>query len=421
MNFIGIKEKRKMDIDVRKYIKDIEKQYAHIQNWKQPETLEEHLNTTIKYYEKLNKEKQMNEKVKKIIEDVCSFDGITEKEEEIIYQLFFYAIYLHDIGKINPKFQKDKMNNPWIKNVNNSSSEHSLPSSLIYIDIFSEKIEPLKNKRFLYVILYSFAYIISRHHSNLDDLEGEEFLSRLKKVKESGIYESYLYKERLMNINLDDNIYMNKNKLLNRYEVPEIAYYILNKMLYSLIVTCDYYATYEYMNSSDIDIEIIKDTDKFIEKYENTEIYQNIEKYRKDKTLLEENNINRLRSDIFIETEENLLKNLDKNIFYLEAPTGSGKTNTSINLALKILQNKREINNIFYIFPFNTLVEQTKKTLEKVFDYEKDFMCINSITPITQKTEENLDYNKIYLNYQFMNYPIILTSHVNMFSSFFGS
>lgn len=209
--------------------------------------------------------------------------------------------------------------------------------------------------------------------------------------------------------------------MLNRYEVPEIAYYILNKMLYSLIVTCDYYATYEYMNSSDIDIEIIKDTDKFIEKYENTEIYQNIEKYRKDKTLLEENNINRLRSDIFIETEENLLKNLDKNIFYLEAPTGSGKTNTSINLALKILQNKREINNIFYIFPFNTLVEQTKKTLEKVFDYEKDFMCINSITPITQKTEENLDYNKIYLNYQFMNYPIILTSHVNMFSSFFGS
>ena len=48
--------------------------------------------------------------------------------------------------------------------------------------------------------------------------------------------------------------------------------------------------------------------------------------------------INKLRSDIFLETEKNLLENLDNDIFYIEAPTGAGKTNMAINLAKHIYQ-----------------------------------------------------------------------------------
>ncbi len=105
----------------------------------------------------------------------------------------------------------------------------------------------------------------------------------------------------------------------------------------------------------------------------------------------------------------------------MEAPTGSGKTNTSINLALNILKSDKNIKNIFYIFPFNALIEQTKETFEKIFTYEEDFICINSSIAITQKQNEDIDYEKLYLDYNFMHYPVILTSHVNLFSALFGT
>lgn len=86
-----------------------------------------------------------------------------------------------------------------------------------------------------------------------------------------------------------------------------------------------------------------------------------------------------------IEVEETMTCNLSKNIFYLESPTGSGKTVTSINLALKFIELNQSLSKIFYIFPFNTLVEQTKSVFindlfNSVKDIEKDVVVINSIT-----------------------------------------
>ena len=46
----------------------------------------------------------------------------------------------------------------------------------------------------------------------------------------------------------------------------------------------------------------------------------------------------------------------------------------------------RDYKMIFYIYPFNTLVEQNLETLEKVFadneDIKQNIAVINSITPI---------------------------------------
>lgn len=68
---------------------------------------------------------------------------------------------------------------------------------------------------------------------------------------------------------------------------------------------------------------------------------------------------------MFLDAERTLEKNMDKSIFYLEAPTGSGKSNTAMNLSLKMVQENEKINKIFYIYPFNTLVEQNMESMEK--------------------------------------------------------
>ena len=126
-----------------------------------------------------------------------------------------------------------------------------------------------------------------------------------------------------------------------------------------------------------------------------------------------------------------------KNIFYLEAPTGSGKSNVSNNLAFKIIENDPTKNKIFYVYPFNTLIEQNLVTLEKIYENNKEVLeeiaVINSLFPIKEvkgtdyekeKYFEDLeysDYSKALLNRQFLNYPMILTTHVSLFSYMFGT
>ena len=108
------------------------------------------------------------------------------------------------------------------------------------------------------------------------------------------------------------------------------------------------------MNSKKVDIAKEKN-DRLFENYENSNLYKLINGYKVGQVKLD--GINKLRSDLFIETESNLLKNLDKFIFYLEAPTGSGKTNMAINLARILYSNNKDIDSINYIFPFNTLID----------------------------------------------------------------
>ena len=153
----------------------------------------------------------------------------------------------------------------------------------------------------------------------------------------------------------------------------------------------------------------------------------------------DEKDINEFRTEIFIESENSLVENKNENIYYFEAPTGSGKTNSSINLSYKLIEINKNLNKIFYIYPFNTLIEQTSDSLKNTFGnnkavYEK-FAVINSIKPIktyspTNKNNEGTneefeytdsDYQKFWLDKLFLNYPMVLTTNVSLFDIMFGS
>ena len=49
-----------------------------------------------------------------------------------------------------------------------------------------------------------------------------------------------------------------------------------------------------------------------------------------------ESNINRIRDEIFQSVIQTIQKHLDKKIFSITAPTGTGKTLTSLSAALKL-------------------------------------------------------------------------------------
>ncbi len=427
--------------NISSIVENHEKIFAHEKGEILKETLEEHSDLTLDFMNRFVKEKGLKNIILKNIKELSTDEQIIpDKIQYFIFEMFINAIYLHDIGKINPAFQKNKMNNSEIiieEKYETHESKHSLLSSLIYIDIYLDRIDKIikdrKEQRFLYNMVYSFSYIISRHHSFLQDLSEIEFIDKVERklynIKVDNFKITYYkFKDRLVDRN-------NLNRLTNRdaKNIKPISFFILNKLLYSLIVNCDFYATHTYLNGKEPEFIYIKNIDEILEIYKSTDVYKGIEKYKKDKNYFGTNSINSLRSDIFIESEKSLLKNLDNgNIFYLEAPTGSGKTNTSINLALNIIKENPIVNKIFYIFPFNTLIQQTKKTFDDIFDEElqRSFRVavINSITPIItegEKKEEEDIYQKDYtidlLNRQTLNYPIVLTTHVNFFNYLFGT
>ena len=104
------------------------------------------------------------------------------------------------------------------------------------------------------------------------------------------------------------------------------------------------------------------------------------------------------------------MNNLDKNIFYLEAPTGSGKSNTALNLSLQLVNRCENLNKIIYVYPFNTLVEQNVENLAMSFkgtNVMDKVAVINSVTPIKVDEEmsilysENEKYQQALLDRQF--------------------
>ena len=151
--------------------------YAHRkEDSKDRELLSSHLELTYSYYKKMENYKKLDEKIKKSIKSIFN---VKEDIVEKIYDMFNMAIYYHDIGKINPLFQKNKMLNDLGIEEKQSDDTHAALSARIYIDAMQnevmENMNP-KDKVILIYVAYYFAYIISRHHtaiegiSNLDEI-----------------------------------------------------------------------------------------------------------------------------------------------------------------------------------------------------------------------------------------------------------
>lgn len=386
---------------------------AHIpedntKNVKKSETLKEHSLLCMKYFDKINLMKDIRGKVYKIL-SAC---GCKENDQAYIWDMFRNAIFLHDIGKINPVFQYKRMKNVLFKeksNILDRESDHALLSAYIYLNEYMKDFSAADEiSRSPY--LFSFAYCISRHHSYLKNTIN--FTENLKKWVDNTVYSQ--------NLKLNKPIFSQTNRLFKKEIKNEAAFFILARLLFSLITACDFYATSEYKSGFEVELNCSLPFHDIRNKYYSSGLYQSIQAYRNQNRHKNTNNlnINQLRNEIFLEAEETLLNNIDKNIFYLEAPTGSGKTNTSINLFLKLVLSVPDIKNVFYIFPFNTLVEQTKNVLMSYV--QADDLCVmNSLTPIIKREDES--YENAYLNYIAMNYPIMVTSHVNLFSTLFGT
>lgn len=424
------------------------KYLAHIKDNRE-ETLQEHTELANKYFEKIVEYKNL----KLFFKRIKNILNLENQEEELYYKMIDDVVNFHDFGKINSQFQIDKMLNEEILKMEDKynisgvlGSDHSLLSASMFIAYYFGKITDLieivetKKIVILFEILFALSYVISKHHGNLDSFEeyieklsrnnDENILKELKNMSVSNggiLLQAFLEKET---VNIFFNfieIYISERKNKENISSEEaMAIFTLTKMMFSLLIASDYYSTSEFMQEIKYEnFGNMGNTDIIKKEYENSEIIKSIRNKEKN-GIANNKDINNFRTKIFLEAEKNLEKNKDSNIFFLEAPTGSGKSNTALNLSLKLLSEDRK--KIFYVYPFNTLVEQNMNTLKNIFgnneEVIKNIAVVNSVTALTNKDSRDIpieEYSDILMDRQFLNYPFIVTTHVGIFNSLVGN
>ena len=424
------------------------KYLAHIKNNRE-ETLQEHTELANKYFEKIVEYKNL----KPFFERIKNILNLKNQEEELYYKMIEDVVNFHDFGKVNSQFQIDKMLNEEILKMEDKynisgvlGSDHSLLSASMFIAYYFGKITDLieivetKKIVILFEILFALSYVISKHHGNLDGFEeyieklsrnnDENILKELKNISVSNggiLLQAFLEKETItIFFNFIETYISERKKKENISSHEVMSIFVFTKMMFSLLVASDYYSTNEFMQEIKYeDFGNMGNIDTIKKEYENSEIIKSIRDKEKN-GIPNDEDINNFRTKIFLEAEKNLEKNKDSNIFFLEAPTGSGKSNTALNLSLKLLSENRR--KIFYVYPFNTLVEQNMNTLKIIFGNNeeaiKNITVVNSITALTNKDSMDIpieEYSDILMDRQFLNYPFIVTTHVGIFNTLIGN
>jgi CRISPR-associated endonuclease/helicase Cas3 len=422
------------------------------------ETLAEHIEKVNQYALKLIEANKLDKVVDGLIIDSLSnqneFINLHELSE-YVKCLFARSIIFHDYGKINPNFQVLKMSNKEFFKLDDSikiESQHSALSAFIFIHyhiqetIYEKKINSTERK-FLWGMIFLFANPIFYHHSPFFEHKilpfEESVFNSLKRF-----LNEFKIETKVDNLFKPEQLNQVFSSLKNSYQYENyFPIFALLKLNFSILTASDYYSTNDYCNGYEvndfglIDSKLRKD---FIYNFwEKDFISKDKENYNKKllgewafyKTLsfkeLEirsNQNLNHLRQKMLVEAIENIRANKDKNLFYLEAPTGAGKTNLSIAVALELLKENESLNKIFYVFPFNTLISQTYSAVKDVLGLSNnEIVQLHSKSGFHEKDvseEQDAIYGKDKLNFidnLFINFPITLFSHIKFFDILKGN
>lgn len=423
--------------------------FAHLpkpeQGDRKPELLSEHSAMVMAYAKKVVEVHHLNEIVEKLINDSIP-ENFKNKQllAETIHKLFWQAIAFHDFGKLNQGFQRNRMHNEAnLLNVKHPfQNQHSVISVYLFLALFFADFLKMRlsdeEQIFVCNVALYLSYPIYKHHSSsIEQAQDEEnwdntdlftlslYLSLFNyPLKDEQIEKFHTYFLGNANFNF---LFEHFNESIFKVE-NAFPLYALVKLNYSLLTAADYLATTHYMNdwkSMLTDFGILNSSlkEKIIinaqtRKAYNKAVYDAITEGKNlnpnNYTLQSNENLNALRRCIAMEVVCNVRRNADKSLFYIEAPTGGGKTNVSMLALAELLMENESLQKIFYVFPFTTLITQTYQSLKDTLGLEDGEIAeVHSKAAIQTGKYEN-DYLN-YLDGLFMNYPITLLSHVRFF------
>jgi CRISPR-associated endonuclease/helicase Cas3 len=405
----------------------------------QTETLAEHLDLVFKYFSKLVSENRLDKTIDSLKRNLVSEVVSQKKEviEEHVKRLFVDTVVFHDFGKVNENFQADRMLNPLFKNVATPikpAHGHSELGAFIYCVYQVERLKKLAlsddEVNFLAAVGFILVNSINLHHSP----ELVEPFSRLAKsvfIEQHPLLTKYLdlygFEQPILTASYFENL--DGALASTSFSASQsFSLYTLARLNFSLLTAADYLATSEYMSGQEVnDLGLFSDSlrkrvidaAKFSKAY-NTEAYELIDANHSVSNPTERNgnNLNTLRQNMAVEVIRTVRQNIYERLFYLEAPTGGGKTNLSMLAVAELLKAHSEINKVFYVFPFTTLITQTHQAIIDTFGLSGNEISLLHSKAGFQTTAEDDDYGGKrldYLNNLFVHYPFCLLTHIRFF------
>lgn len=435
--------------------------YAHVPHNKlsiqKPETLNEHVLLVQKKFSVLSEIHQTDTVVNLMIENLFTENKLEFNNEvaEFIKNAWVNTIIFHDYGKVNENFQGnvDKMNNPHFRNKINSlsplSTHHSSLGAYLYIINHFVNFSKFKQKYYglLSVVCLCFSYSIFKHHGKyLGDNSKEKITFNEEEVECMRTYIQYY--QWIIDEHFSKNIPLNTPKIFescNNY-LNSFSLYSLVRLSFSMLTASDFLASGEYMSGLEVtDFGVLSKSriDKMYnfvahnewlneregkKNFNRATFEKSQDKFNfKNPTERSNSNLNILRQEMGIEVLQTVRKNANKNLFYIEAPTGGGKTNLSFLATIELLKLNPELNKVFYVFPFTTLVTQTQKSLIETFGLSVDeVITLSSKSGFKEKIDQEKSLNKeddvygnskkFYLDNLFCFFPFCLLTHVKFFN-----
>ena len=418
--------------------------WAHTHKLKEPELFLAHVSLVNEYALRLIRAHKLDEVVDRLVEDLLAQSGGSEEVGNYLKSLFWTATHFHDCGKINPNFQFDRMKNRKNFSPDKSikiGSQHSRLSAYLYLNHHISAIErnaSFSNDEqvFLWTFSFLFANAIFLHHSGdfyhevkLDDTMMPSLRRFLDIMEKDADGVQYIQGHSEVFRHFWDEL---------KLPAKEFAGFALLKLAFSVLTASDYLATGEFMNDMKVtDFGLMDEGFKktFRENFRSIKGYNRavFEKWEEYKNLpfsdLQErngDNLNLLRQKLTVEVLESIRQNSQARLFYLEAPTGAGKTNLSLALAIELLEADPELNKVFYVFPFTTLITQTFRGIRETAGLKNDQLIqLHSKAGFHQKEEsEDGLYGDEKLNFidnLFIHYPVSLLTHIRFFDILKGN
>ncbi len=413
---------------------------AHICPEKLPETLKEHTEKVVERACWLIGQHGLEKVIDRLIVEIAG-KGAEGMQEEL-KRMFAAVFVFHDTGKVNDNFQCQRMLNPLFKRRKTEMLEppygHSFLGAWLFLSFMLDRVWKEtglteKEKKCLFVYAFLFSYVIRQHHSSgLGYANEEAFLESFAGCYEElqmyltvwGFEGDWTYIEAVFKCITEIRKETEKMR-----KIP-FALYALIKLNSSLLTAADYLATHEYVNGY-----WVKNAGIFQDRRRVEEVIAHLRRYKHNRTIYEHleefvfsqpqersgDHLNRLRTEMAVEVIQTIRKHADEWLFYIEAPTGGGKTNLSMLALTELMAVHPEIQKVFYVFPYTTLVTQTYQALSAALGLTSSELAeLHSKAAFKEDEEEKEDglyggKQQDYIDRLFALFPVCVLSHVKFF------
>jgi len=316
------------------------------------------------------------------IENIMAFD----KDDP----LFGTIAKFHDLGKTTKSFQN------YIKGFTISSEPHAFVSGLLFLLQFSKELD---SKSLIFGI-----NAISSHHGKLKSL-GQLFNTMLKPTEAKKQADEIAQKSDAVeyfglhefDFAIIDDFEIEHNDPSNPL-VFSIEDYIRQKELFSKLI--------------------------FADKYEaifSTSVSKKTTHYPLDDLISFKSRLSKNDTRDFARTTifNNFEEKPHENIYLLTAPTGIGKTLLSLELALKIKED-RHLERVIYTIPFTSIIDQTVDIFEAIYG-DTITKHHHKVEYKTSDQEANNDYDRVKFLTESWNESFIVSTFYQLFFAIFSN